>query len=47
MARIVHGIKYVFGYRSRFGDFDSFEWTGDYAIALQGVIFAIKSTDIR
>lgn len=41
-ARIYHAIRHVFGFRSRFGDFDSFEWTAADATKLTAMIHSIR-----
>ncbi len=42
LARVCAGIRHIFGYRSRYGDFDSFEWTPDQATKLTATSHNIK-----
>lgn len=38
LKRVWHAIKYVFGYRSRFGDFEEFLWDADEAEKFRDMI---------
>lgn len=40
--RIIHGIKYIFGHRCRFGDFDEFIFKKEDVDRLQKIISQIK-----
>jgi hypothetical protein len=42
LARVCAGIRHIFGYRSRYGDFDSFEWTPDQTNKLTAMVQNIK-----
>lgn len=36
--RLINGIKYIFGYRSKYGDFDEFIFDGSHVETLQEII---------
>lgn len=40
--RLIHGIKYIFGYRSKYGDFDEFIFKPEDANKLQRVVTHLK-----
>jgi len=41
--RLVSGMKYIFGYKSKYGQFDSFEFQLKDADKLQSVVNALKN----
>jgi hypothetical protein len=42
LKRLKYGVKYIFGYKSRYGAFDEFIFNPDDAERLQGVVNYLK-----
>lgn len=43
--RFVHGIKYIFGYRCKYGDFDEFLFKEEHAEKLQELVEKLKNNN--
>lgn len=42
LKRLWHGLKYLFGYRSKFGDFDEFIFNPEDTYKLQNIVTYLK-----
>lgn len=45
--RLIHGIKYIFGFTSSYGDFDEFIWNGETVDKILPILKEMKADIIK